>query len=161
MKRVGIDIGRVIISGGNEGVDFFSKNYLKVPEVPFASRSVAKIVQEYGAHNVFLISKCSEAIQHKTLEWLEVQNFFNTMHIYRHQVLFCRNRDEKAQIVKEHAIDTFIDDRFAVLKHMLFLKELYLFNPSADEQAEALNCPAASHVHTITHWDDLLSLLIK
>lgn len=159
MKRLGIDIGRVLIQGGNEDGDFFSETYIHVPPVEDAIPSIAQIVKELGSQNVFLVSKCSESIQRKTLMWLEAQNFFKTTHMYRHQVLFCRDRKAKAEVVQEHTIDTFIDDRFAVLKHMLFLKGLYLFAPTPKELAEALNHTEAGHIQTVSGWIELLSIL--
>ena len=66
---IGIDIGRVIISGDTDKPDqFFSNDYLEVCEVPGAFESIKKIVQKYGAANVFLVSKCGEIVQKKKLK---------------------------------------------------------------------------------------------
>lgn len=161
MKRIGIDIGGVLIEGSNEDGLFFSHRFLEVPEVQGAFEALAQLVTYYGDTSLFLVSKCSEPIQQKTLQWLEARQFYKRTGFLRHQVLFCRNRVDKSLIAQQQYLNTFVDDRFAVLQHMLSIQELYLFKPSENELSEAKADSDAAPIQVHTHWHDLVHVILK
>ena len=161
MKQIGIDIGRVIISGDTDIPDqFFGPNYLNTPRVKGAFGAIAHLVKQFGASQVFLVSKCGEQTQQRTWSWLKHQHFFEATGINQTNIHFCRERHQKADICNTFGIDIFIDDRFSVLKHLAGLAQLYLFAPSKDELAafhqSQLNLP----ITIVETWEELLADLL-
>ena len=75
MKRVlGIDIGGVIIKSAEAAGDtsFFSSAYLETPPVEGAIDSIKTLYEGLFDGEVYLISKCGEGVQRKTLDWLSL-----------------------------------------------------------------------------------------
>lgn len=137
LKRLGIDVGGVIIDRVNDGTDtsFFSDNYLKTTAVPRAIETITRLSREkFGAGNVFLVSKCGEVIEVKTRKWLARRDFHRVTGIPIEQVNFCREWSDKAPICKTLGITHFVDDKLQVLGHMEGIVETrFLFNPDEHE----------------------------
>ncbi len=108
---------------------FFSRDFLQAPAVEGAFATIAKLTEKFDAGNVFLVFKCGEVTAERTMLWLHHQGFFIVTGINPDQVYFCRERHEKRIFCDELGLDTFVDDRFTVLQHLLHLPHLYLFNP--------------------------------
>lgn len=154
---IGIDIGRVIISGDTDIENqFFTEQYLEVPAVENAFQSIGSIVEKYKAENVHLVSKCSEKTQVKTLNWLENKDFFHQTNFLRSNLWFCRDRKDKKEICEGNQIKKFIDDRFSVLVHLLELEELYLFNPSAEELKKFNDSVKKANIQVVNTWEEIL-----
>lgn len=113
--RIGIDIGNVIIGGGGEDTSFFGDNFLRTPEIKDAFVSIAKLSEEY---DVWLLSKCGQTVQDKTLAWFKDRNFFALTGVNPEQVLFCRQRNQKAGIAQNLGLRAFIDDREDIIDSM-------------------------------------------
>lgn len=78
--------------------------------------------------NVWIVSKCGERIQRRTLRWLDHHDVYERTGLPRGNVRFCRQRAEKASHCRELGITHFIDDRADVLSHLRGLvPNLYLF----------------------------------
>jgi hypothetical protein len=85
LKRIGIDIGGVIIDRAkskenttedNDEDTSFSANYLKTPAKEHSFESIAQLIKQLGKDNVFIVSKCGPSFRTKTLEWLEYPTDF-------------------------------------------------------------------------------------
>lgn len=115
--RIGIDIGNVIIGGPSELPDtsFFSDNFLATPPVPESFESIQRLAQEF---DVWLISKCGQKIQDRSMAWLEEYKFFDFTEVKPEQVIFCRQRKEKAPIAESLELRVFIDDRVDIISTM-------------------------------------------
>ena len=118
--RLGVDIGRVIIDGSAhpEGGDtaFFTGDtarMLRTPSVPGAFETIARLVARFDGQ-AWLVSKCGERVQRRTLEWLEHHDFAGRTGITPDHVRFCRLRPEKAVHCEELAITHFVDDKLEV-----------------------------------------------
>ena len=61
VKKIGIDIGRVIIKEDtdNPGL-FFSEKYLETSPVENSFKSIVNIIDMFGKENVYLVSKYKE-----------------------------------------------------------------------------------------------------
>lgn len=132
IKRVGVDIGRVIIGGDGPGdTSFFGDDYLKTPEVLLSVDKVGQLVEYYGKDNVFLVSKCGALVRKKTLDWLYFHDFFSwTGFKGEENIHFCRERRDKAPIAMKLKLDWFIDDKWACLRPMSgVVGRLTLFGP--------------------------------
>lgn len=131
-NKIGIDIGRVIITPGDDSSDtsFLRGNVqdaLNTQPYPGAFETIAKLVQLYDGR-VWLVSKAGPRTQEKTRLWLEHHQFYERTGIGKQQVRFCRQRHEKADHCRELQITHFIDDRIQVLRHLRYLvPKLYLF----------------------------------
>ncbi|OJJ16072.1 hypothetical protein BKI52_35475 [marine bacterium AO1-C] len=157
---IGIDIGRVIISGDTDIPNqFFSEDYLSVSPVTQAFMAIQQIVETYTPQNVHLVSKCGEQTQQRTLQWLTHHQFFEKTGVIPTQVWFCRERHEKRSICEAQNIRTFIDDRFTVLQHLLELDQLFLFRPSEEELEAFENANSPDKVRLVDGWEALLKKL--
>lgn len=151
-KRLGVDIGGVLMSKDTDSdAQFFSDNFLQTPEVPAAIQTLTYFTSFIDPEDIFLISKCSESIEKKTRQWLEYRYFFKETGLLAENLIFCRNRADKARISEELSITHFIDDRHSVLIHMLNLKsikKLFLFRPSSNELPQTME----SKLEIVHHW---------
>lgn len=114
-QRIGIDIGNVIIGGGGDDTSFFSDGFLNTPEIEDAFSCVGWLNTYY---EVWLLSKCGQATEEKTLLWLEDRSFHELTGVPAERILFCRKRPQKAPIAVEHEFKVFIDDREDIINSM-------------------------------------------
>lgn len=157
MPKIGIDIGRVIISGDTDSTSsFFGDNYLQTNQLLHAFEGVQHLINVFGAEHVFLVSKCSEVTQQRTLAWLSHHSFYEFTGLFHHHIHFCRERAEKAGICEQLGIDIFIDDRFSVLQHLGALKQLYLFNPSEQELMNFQTHQESLPITVVKNWDEVI-----
>lgn len=134
-RKWGFDIGGVIIDRANDGTDtsFFSDNYLRTTQMRGAFHALNRVRQEVGAENVFVVSKCSPAIERKSRAWLVHMNFYGLTGIRETNVRFCRTREGKAPICAELGITNFVDDKLEVLSYLETVSTRFLFRPKAEE----------------------------
>jgi hypothetical protein len=136
--RLGIDIGRVIISGEShpDGGDtaFFQgdeQTMLATPEMPGAVEAIAILVRLFEGR-VWLVSKCGPRTQARTLRWLDGHDFYRRTGMDPGHVRFCRERTEKRGHCEELGITHFVDDRVDVHTAIHGVVEhQYLFGPQA------------------------------
>ena len=158
---LGIDIGNVIIQGGNE---MFSPRFLEAEEMPGAFESICVLVEHFKPENMFLVSKCkSSRMKEKTFQWLAHHQFFSLTGVKWENVRFCLERHEKARICERLGINIFIDDRLEVLGHLLTTppqpKTLYLFKPRDEEiLRHKLILP---NVNRVDSWNELIAHFFK
>ena len=76
------------------------------------------LIAEFGKENVFILSKCGSNVEKKSREWLDHTEFFEKTGFDNSNLLFCKERSEKASICKNYKINIFIDDRMDVLQYM-------------------------------------------
>jgi len=155
-ETLGVDIGGVIIDRSNDNTDtsFFSDNYLSIPPVTGAFEALRRLSNERFGARIYLVSKCGPRIQAKTLAWLKHRNFYNKTGIAPENVLFCRERHEKAIICRKTHITHFIDDRLEVLGYLRTVKNLYVFRPNPDEVKHFAKF--LDRVHIVNTWEEVL-----
>jgi hypothetical protein len=156
--RLGIDIGRVIIDGGShpDGGDtaFFSgdeETMLATPEMPGAFDTIATLVPLFGGR-VWLVSKCGERVQARTLRWLDGHDIYGRTGLARDHVRFCRRRADKRIHCEELALTHFVDDRpdvHAAIRDIV--TEQYYFGPQPG--------PVPDHGHHTPTWTDVARLI--
>ena len=127
---LGIDIGYVLIAGGNE---IFTDKFLSAPAVPGAFETVRELVEKRFGANVHLVSKCSYNMQRKTREWLKDHRFYELTGVSQDHVWFCYERYQKDGICQRLGITHFIDDRLEILGSLTTVGNLYLFQPRTRE----------------------------
>jgi hypothetical protein len=156
--RLGIDIGRVIISGEShpDGGDtaFFQGDeatLLRTPEVPDAVASIAALVELF-AGRVWLVSKCGPRTQQRTLIWLQGHDFYDRTGIDPGHVRFCRERADKRIHCAELAITHFVDDRVGVHEAIRDVVEhQYLFGPQSG--------PVPAYTTHVLSWPEVRRLI--
>jgi hypothetical protein len=132
--RLGVDIGRVITDGPAhpEGGDaaFFNGDtatMLRTPSVPGAFEALARLVTLFEGR-VWVVSKCGERVQRRTLLWLDHNDFAGRTGIPPEHVRFCRQWADKAVHCAELGITHFVDDKLEVHEALRGLvPHLYLF----------------------------------
>lgn len=158
-QRLGIDIGRVIITPGDDNADtsFLRdsiQDALNTPPYPDAFEAIRSLESHFEGR-VWLVSKAGLTTQEKTRLWLEHHRFYEETGVKRENLRFCRKRHEKAIHSEELGLTHFIDDRLDVLRHLRFTtKNLYLFG----EQKPGLKMP--EWVSSTPDWKTALRLII-
>jgi hypothetical protein len=105
------------------------------------------LVARFGGQ-VWVISKCGERIQDRTLRWLDHNDFFPRTGIAPGNVRFCRRRADKAGHCADLGITHMVDDRLDVHVALRGLVPyLYLFGPQ--------NAPAPRWVQHVRTWAEL------
>jgi hypothetical protein len=156
--RLGVDIGRVIISGDShpQGGDtaFFQGDeptMLATPEMPGAFDAIAELVPLFGGR-VWLVSKCGPRVQARTLRWLAGHDFYERTGVEPEHLRFCRARAEKRLHCAELGLTHFVDDRPEVHAAIRDLVEhQYLFNPQPG--------PVPDFVTPVGTWPDVRRLI--
>ncbi len=153
-QRIGIDIGRVIISGGAGPGDtsFFSgttADMLRTPAVPGAFDAIAELTASVDGQ-AWLVSKCGARVRQRSLEWLDHHDFWSRTGIPGDNTRFCRERHEKAGHARDLGLTHFIDDKPDV--HLALegiVPHRFLFGPQRSPQS-------LSGVTDVLTWPDAL-----
>ena len=155
--KLGIDVGRVLISPGDEtkpDTSFIGgslEDALNTPPYEGMFDVVPALVRRFDGR-VWIVSKCAPRIQARTMQWLDHHRFFERTGIDSRNVRFCLRRPEKALHCREIGITHFIDDRTDVLQAMTgVVPNLYLFGPQ--------RAAAACGVH-LTTWKEVARELL-
>lgn len=151
---LGVDFGRVIqgadLPSGKADTVFLSGSHeqaLRSPATEGAYEALSTLVPLFEGR-AWVISKCGERIQRRTLDWLHHNDFYQRTGIPRGNVRFCRKRADKAGHCTELAVTHMIDDRFDVHQALRgIVPNLYLFGPQQEPAPEWLR-------HTAT-WPDV------
>jgi hypothetical protein len=156
--KLGIDVGRVLISPGDESrpdtsfIGGTTEHALSTPPYEGMFDVVPALVSRFDGQ-VWIVSKCGKRIQERTLQWFERHRFFERTGIDRRNVRFCLKRPEKAVHCRELGITHFIDDRTDVLHAMAgVVANRYLFGPQPNPAS-----PGMRHVPT---WKDVARELL-
>jgi hypothetical protein len=136
-RRLGIDIGRVIIGGSGRGdtaiFDGSDEDSLRTPEVPGAIATIAALTRLF-AGKVWLVSKCGPKVQGRTRKWLRHHDFWRLTGVPEQNLRFCLERRDKAIHCKQNRLTHFIDDRLDVLAHLRGLvTHRFLFGPQRQD----------------------------
>jgi hypothetical protein len=100
---------------------------------PGAFQVIPQLVAHFEGR-VWIISKCGENTQRKTLAWLDHHDFYRRTGVPYGNVRFCRQRSEKAVHCRELAITHMIDDRLDVHRAIReIVPHRYLFGPQEGE----------------------------
>ena len=136
MKKLGIDIGRVLIApdsaDGRADTSFIGGSMeaaLATPPYDGMFEAVPALVELFRG-NVWLVSKAGPKVQEKTRRWLQHHAFFERTAIAQENLRFCLERPQKALHCRELGITHFIDDRPDVLAHLEgVVSHRFLFGP--------------------------------
>ncbi|MFI7607250.1 hypothetical protein ACIBTV_19205 [Micromonospora sp. NPDC049366] len=158
MRLLGVDIGGVIIQPADDDEDtsFFGRNYLRTPAMPGVFEALGTL-GDGSFDEVHLVSKCGEATEQRTREWLAHHDFHARTGIPTSRLHFCRTRPAKAPIARELGLTHFVDDRLEVLSYLDSVPHRYLFRPRPEEVAAyGAHLPG---VHRVESWPELVTAL--
>lgn len=112
--KIGVDLGNVIIGGDTEGGTnlFFTNRFLETPEVLGSYESMKPLRLN---HEIHFISKCSEPIELKSIDWLDEHGYVN---LTKGRTHFVRRRELKVLMAQALQLDIFIDDRIEIIQSM-------------------------------------------
>jgi hypothetical protein len=118
--RLGVDFGRVVHGGllapGDDDTAFLSGGFedaMASPVTEGVYEVLPGLIAAFGGR-AWIISKCGERIQKRTLAWLDRHDFYARTGLPRENVRFCRKRADKAGHCAELGITHMIDDRLDV-----------------------------------------------
>lgn len=157
MRRLGVDIGGVIIEPADDDADtsFFGAHYLRTPAVVGAFDALSALGPAFD--EVHLVSKCGEATERRTRDWLAHHDFPARTGIPVERVHFCRTRPDKAPIARRLGLTHFVDDKLEVLGYLDSVPHRILFRPrKAEVAAHAALLP---RVRRVESWSELTPLL--
>lgn len=161
-ETLGVDIGGVIIDRVSEDDQIETPghySYAGAAAVEGAFEAIARLVQQRFRERVWLVSRCDEPIELVLMRWLEAHDFSGSTGIPSNQVLFCRQRHEKATICRQLRVTHFIDDRLEVLSHLVgTVPYLYLFRSRASDVDRFRRF--LPHVRPISRWSELVDALL-
>lgn len=133
--RLGIDIGRVIISPvdvSGRDTQFLNGSEteaMQTPPSPGAFEAIREL-SDACAGNVWIVSKCGPKIEARSRRWLLHHDFYARAGVDPARLCFCRARKDKAVHAAKLRLTHFIDDRVDVLGHLTGLvRHRYLFGP--------------------------------
>jgi hypothetical protein len=159
--KLGIDVGRVLISPGDDSAPDTSfiggtlEDALRTPPYPGMFETVPRLVERFQGH-VWIISKCAPRVQEKTRKWLQHHRFFERTGIDEGNLRFCLRRPDKALHCAELGITHFVDDRCDVLEAMRgVVPNLYLFGPQREES------PRLEGFALVPTWADVHKVLVQ
>ena len=140
MQNLGMDFGRVIQGGagpdGAPDTNFLGtrlEEAINSPATPGAFEIIPQLVAHFEGR-VWIISKCGEGVQRKTLAWLDHHDFYALTGIPKRNVRFCRERADKAIHCSKLKITHMIDDRLDVHRAIReIVPNRYLFGPQQGE----------------------------
>ncbi len=144
--RIGIDIGRVIISptlNGRADTSFLGARLadaLRTPPAPGAIEGVADLVAR-SEGRAWLVSKCGPGVQAKTRAWLDHHRFWSRTGMPPDHLRFCLRRPDKAVHARELGLTVMIDDRVDVLDHLAGIVPQRLLFGEQDRPAPAWAIP--------------------
>lgn len=152
--NLGVDFGRVIqgaaLPSGDADTVFLGGSLdeaLESPATDGAIDTLARLVPLFDGR-AWVISKCGERIQQRTLAWLDHHDFYDRTGISRGNVRFCRRRQDKAVHCRTLGITHMIDDRIDVHRAVLdVVPHRYLFGHQSD--------PAPDFVRHTRTWAEL------
>ncbi|MEV4619207.1 hypothetical protein AB0J74_10940 [Asanoa sp. NPDC049573] len=149
-EALGVDVGGVLVmlTHRDENSPVFRSTYLERPEMPGAIDALAALSRERFGDRVHVVSRCGEAMEARTLEWMARHRFFERTGITVDRVHFCRTREGKAPIAARLGLAHFVDDRLEVLSQMTTVPHRYLFRAD-DAEVE----PFRAHLPSVTRVD--------
>lgn len=142
-----------------DGVKEDRERHLDPPAITGAFGAIARLHRERFLASCWLVSRCKAEAEAEMLDWLERHRFFQITGIDRRHVVFCRVPSDKAEICRELNVTHFVDDRLAVLRHMIgVVPNLYRFLSRASK-LEAVN-GAIQGIRTIHTWVEITDALL-
>ena len=155
----GVDLGGVILAKDSTGVTAFSSdNYLQRAAVSGALEAIRLLSEKRFGDKMFIVSKCSEENAVKNLNWLFHHHFFELTGMRCEHVFFCRERADKAPICERLGVTHFVDDRLDVMRHLITVENLYLFQPDPAELQQFAQF--LSRVKQVNTWQEILNDLL-
>ncbi len=146
MEKIGIDIVGVIMKRSplSDLIRIY-KGDIPLPlsgeisEIHGIVKAMNGIVHRFRQENVFIVSSADDPLKKTILYWLKKKNILNRTGVSFGNLIFCKERREKAIVCAQKGITQFIDDRREVLHHIYESDpsiKLILFNPDEKEGCE-------------------------
>jgi len=157
---LGLDFGRVITAESTDGAPtIFSDEYQGTLPRPDAIPTIQDLAANRYSDRIHIVSKCKPRVQRRTLELLELWDFYEKTGINPDNVHFCRESAEKAAIAEELGVTQFVDDRFKVLRRMSESIGRILFIPPEEiKETKQLELPPG--IIAVEGWPGVRAVLL-
>lgn len=127
--KIGIDINGVL--SDNKVPDYQTRDYSIFSVMKDAVKIVRKMVDAYGADNIYIISRVrTHQLSMVTGVWLEYHGILKKTGIPLENVFICYKLKDKAELAAKLELTHFIDDRLEVLDYFSKKINLIAFQPT-------------------------------
>lgn len=161
---VSLDIGQVLIDRGEPG-EIPSGRIPELPPVPGAVEGARRVVEIYGPESVWIVSRCRSESEPLLLEWLAAHGITGDglNQIPSDHVRFCRERADKAAILREIGASAHVDDRADVLAATRDIPNFLrvLFRPAEGEYIRACETLGEDDFLVSYGWHELPGMLLR
>lgn len=148
--RIGVDIGRVLIDGGPHGgadTSFLTGSLddaLDTPPCSGALEGLTALVALFGPEHTWLVSKAGAKVADRSRRWLEAREVYARTGLRPENLVFVRERKDKAREAVRLDLTHFVDDRLDVLHHLAGLvPELFVYGEQAARAPTGVTpCPS-------------------
>lgn len=150
--KIGIDINGVL---SNNKVPHYTVGNCSVFSVmKDAIRVVKKIVETYGAENIYIISRVrTHHLSMVTGIWLEHHDILKKTNILLDNIYICYQLKDKAKLAAKLKLTHFIDDRLEVLDYFPEKINLIAFQPTKNAIKKYPDVAARSAI--VNSWKEV------
>ena len=156
---LGVDLGGVVIrsAGGDGDTGLLGDEWLDTPAVDGCIDVLARLTAALFDRRVVIISKAGPKIQQRSREWLEHADFFARTGIGPTNLVFVRERRDKAGACRRWHVTHFVDDHVGVLQHLTTVPHRYLFTGGSGASTSPQQVPPG--IEVADSWTTVEELL--
>lgn len=158
---LGVDLGGVVIRTATttEDTGFLDDDWIDTPEVDGCIAALARLHDGPFNAGIQLISKAGPRIQQRSRDWLAHRDFFNRSGIPPANLVFVRERRDKAEVCRKRRVTHFIDDHISVLNHLDTVAHRYLFTGGGTSHEATHQVP--SGIAIAATWPEAEAMLLE
>ena len=156
---LGVDLGGVVIrsAGGVGDTGLLGDEWLDTPEVDGCIDVLTRLTAVPFDTQVVIISKAGPKIQQRSRKWLEHTDFFARTGIGPTNLVFVRERRDKAGACRQWHVTHFVDDHVGVLQHLTTVPHRYLFTGGSGASTSPQQVPPG--IEVADSWTTVEELL--
>lgn len=116
--KIGFDIGDTLLDRNGRTFSLYSQEERRSLFQPFKGslQVIETLCTQLGRENVYIISKCDQETEEQLIDWLSFHKFIGENKILQENIFFCRERKDKAPIIKSLGLNVFVDDRIEIFE---------------------------------------------
>jgi len=144
--KLGIDFGGVIIKPLQSEKLLFSNcgKEIMQEDAFLVIGKLNKIMQE----GIWIISKASTITKSETLQWLNINSFYQETNFVPSNIVFCSKRIDKVKIIQDIGLDYYIDDNEETILSLLGIVPNLFYWGSKN---------ISNNIISVQSWDEIFS----
>jgi hypothetical protein len=154
-----VDLGGVVIQEasivGDTGL--LGDEWLDTPEVEGAIEAIGRLRSGRFNSGVLIVSKAGPRVRERSRAWLDHVGFFGRTGVHRADLIFVRERRDKADVCRRRGVTHFLDNHLGVLLHLDTVPYRYLFTGGGTDVKRLDAVPA--EISVTRSWTEAVALL--